>query len=416
MKRLLIALLCLGAICWADDTPQTACQGTSNESLLRRIDELESRIQKLEAQTQPGKPSPDQAHPQPTLRDSASAPAVAADEPMEHQKRGRGVLNQVPSTRLQVFSDVGWSAASHSGEHNSFALGQLDVFVTSRLSDKLSMLAEAVVESDTGNAFGIDLERLTVTYAHNDFFRFSVGRFHTSIGYYNTEYHHSSWMQTTTGRPFLFQFEDNGGPLPVHTVGISLTGRVPSGKWGLHYAAEAGNGRASTPSAEPVQNRVDENNRKAMNFAVFARPEWLPGLQTGFSVYHDKLQPAALPKIDENILAGHIVYRGARFEWLNEAVLVRHAVDGTSVVFDTPGWYTQISRQYRSVRPYFRYQYFNASDREPIYGGIGRLEGPSAGVRFDLAEKVAFKAQYDRNLRRSSKSSDGLVLQFSFAF
>ena len=110
-----------------------------------------------------------------------------------------------------------------------------------------------------------------------------AGRYHTAIGYYNTAYHHSTWLQTATGRPFLFKFEDDSGILPIHNVGVSVTGIIPSGRLGLHYIAEVGNGRASSsPNAEPVQNTVDENNGKSFNLRILFRPTGVRGLQAGF--------------------------------------------------------------------------------------------------------------------------------------
>ena len=44
----------------------------------------------------------------------------------------------------------------------------------------------------------------------------------------------------------MYLFEDSGGILPVHMVGVSLTGAVPNtDKLGLHWVAEVGNGRSS---------------------------------------------------------------------------------------------------------------------------------------------------------------------------
>ena len=110
----------------------------------------------------------------------------------------------------------------------------------------------------------------------------------------------------------------------------------------MHYVAEVGNGRSSrSPLNEPVQNVLDENNRKSVNFAVFARPDAVRGLQAGLSIYRDLLAPQNSPRIGETIFAAHAVYVGLNIEWLNEALVLRHAPQGTSRVFDTPGFYTQ---------------------------------------------------------------------------
>jgi hypothetical protein len=330
--------------------------------------------------------------------------------------------------RIRGFGDASFQGSDEKGSTTSFALGQLNLFVTSDISEKFKFLGEIVFESGPDNfygipagrtnEFGVDVERYLLQYSYNDYFNLAVGRYHTAIGFYNTAYHHSTWFQTTTGRPLLFQFEDTGGILPIHNVGVSASGRIPSGGLGLHYVAEIGNGRASRSplQQEPVQNEVDENNHKAFNLALFARPEAIHGLQVGFSGYHDLLTPLAAPPVSENILAAHAVYMLPNFEWLNEVVLVRHSPEGTSRVFNTPGFYTQISKRFGSYRPYFRYQYINAPNSEPIFPDVGLRAGPSVGLRYDAAESVALKLQYDYNTLRAQPGVNALTLQLGFTF
>ncbi len=334
--------------------------------------------------------------------------------------------------RIRGFSDITFHGNDHIHDTpqcqaytcfpSSFTIGQVNLFVTSDLSERFKFLSEIVFESDEFNNFGVDLERMLLQYSQNDYLNIAVGRFHTAIGYYNTAYHHSTWFQTTTGRPFLFEFEDKGGPLPIHNVGVSLTGRIPSGTVGLHYVVEVGNGRASRSYVPPlgqtataVQNYVDENTHKAFNVALFARPEGIRGLQVGFSAYRDVLQPGVPSRIGETILAAHAVFIGSDFEWLNEALVIRHTPQGGRM-FDTPGWYTQISKRFGSYRPYFRYQYMNAADGEPVYPDIGLRAGPSVGLRYDPTDFVALKFQYDYTSLRAQQAINGLALQAGFTF
>jgi hypothetical protein len=165
---------------------------------------------------------------------------------------------------------------------------------------------------------------------------------------------------------------------------------------------------------EPVQNIVTESNHKAVNFELFARPTKVPGLQVGFSVYRDQLLPNNLP-VAETILAAHAVYSTPTFEWLNEALVVRHTPEGGHS-FETPGWYSQISRRFGSYRPYFRYQYINASPNEPIFPDVGLNAGPSVGLRYDASESVALKLQYDYESLRNQKAVQGLQAQVGFTF
>jgi hypothetical protein len=414
-------IFCSGRLVAAQQNPPSPSDAEQEtiKNLLQRIDQLESRVKDLEAkQGIVSAPA--------TLAVAAPTPQPGVSHPPEAMESAPPIVNPVsestqgmagPFLKIRGFSDVTWSDSDQKGTTNSFALGQMDLFVTSTLSRRIDMLSEIVFEADTTNQMTVDLERMLVRYSFNDYFKLSAGRYHTAIGFYNTAYHHSTWMQTATDRPFIFAFEDEGGILPIHNVGLSAAGIIPSGKLGLQYVAEIGNGRESrTPLAEAVQNRVSDKNGKAFNLAVFARPEQVRGLQFGFSYYHDNLVPQGLPNVRESILATHVVYQTSQFELLNEGILIHHTLYGTPIVFNTPAFYTQISRAFGPFRPYFRYQYLNASSVEPIFGDVGRQNGPSFGLRYDIGEYMNFKAEYDRTGMRQAPSVNGVTTQLSFTF
>jgi hypothetical protein len=200
--------------------------------------------------------------------------------------------------------------------HSTFQAGEFDLFLTSKLSDHLNFLAEIVLGPDTTNEFAIDIERYTLTYKVNKYFSAGAGRFHTSLGYYNTAYHHGNWFSTAEGRPIMYLFEDSGGILPVHMVGLSFNGEVPhTDKIGLHWVAEMGNGLSSNPFAsESVQNSYSDRNYKATNLAAYIRPEIVNGLQIGGSWYHDSINPTQaqnplpVPEVKQNIESAYVVY------------------------------------------------------------------------------------------------------------
>jgi hypothetical protein len=387
-------------------------------ALLKRIDQLEQRVKTLEADKTPSNDATvSSSSTAMSAMASSSKPSTSSDS-----MAGMGGMSMPTpehhfgNMNVQGFADVGWVGNDQSHSTNSFYLGQMNLFITSKLSETSSIIAETVFESDDRNAYGVELERLLYNWSPNDSFNISVGRFHSAIGYYNTAYHHSTWMQTAMNRPQLFAFEDDGGILPIHNVGVSVTGLVPSGSLGLHYIAELGNGRTSRSLLkEPVQNVLDENNRKSTNFGFYVRPQRFRGFQAGFSWYNDRLMPDGLPRIGESIYSVHAVYNTPKLEFLNEAVLVRHTPDGVRS-YNTPGWYSQISPQLKYVRPYFRYQYVNASVNEPVYSDVGLMHGPSVGLRFNMSEFAAFKIQYDRGMYRTQSPTNGLGAQMSFAF
>lgn len=380
------------------------------------IEALEARIKEIEtkqaAQSSNQQQTAQAVPANTTVADNTTG--VGASHPAndsEHDEMSKGT----PSLQIQGFADINFRASNQKGATNSFALGQLDLFLTSRLSEKFSVLGELIMEAGPDNVFSFEIHRLLLRYTPNDYFNFSAGRYHTAIGFYNTAYHHGSWFQTAANRPFIFAFESKGGILPLHNVGLSVTGRIPSAPFGLRYVAELGNGRASrSPIDRSVQTAIDENNGKAFNLGIFARPKTLPGFQTGFSIYRDNLTPTGKPKIGQTIMAAHLVYQNRLYEMLNEAVFIRHTLNNR--VFQTPGFYTQVSRRFGNARPYFRYQYVNVPDDDPIYPDVRRRNGPSLGLRYDISDFAAFKAQYDRTERRRLSTIDELILQLAFTF
>jgi len=391
----------------------------TNQVLMQEIVELRVRMKEIEAKQAAIDPEPSPA-PAPSAAPNP-VPVVAAARPAEPPPPDSSFMS---STQLHLFGDLGFRANDAKGISNTFYLGSLDMLMTSSLSDRVSVLAEVLFTPQPDNSIGLDLERVMLQYHHNDYFTIGIGRFHTSIGYYNAAYHQGEWFQTAIGRPYMYAFDDKGGFLPLQEVGVTAHGKIPSGMLGLNYVAEVGNGRAHLLKSDPAQNTQDTNNGKSFNFAVFARPSWVPGLQAGYSIYHDYLTFDDAINHAEYIMAAHVVYRDSKYEFLNEGLLVRHqgTTAGAPGTFRTPGFYTQFSRKFGSYRPYFRYSYINARDDDPIFSDpsdgvvVGRRNGPTVGLRYDFSEHSAFKLQYDRMQQRGKTTDNSMGTQFSFTF
>jgi hypothetical protein len=432
----------LGGLCCAQgdqpgkDNPQLAAAPNVDQLQMElaaheaRIKELETRLAQLTAAgNQPGSAPPTGMNAEPAP--AASPERVAAEpqeQPAEHEHTMR-LPGGDPELKIRGFADLNLGLGTDanplifplvpagSAIHNTFELGEFDLFLSSKLSPRISFLSEVVLGSDFTNTWGLDIERLQVTYKVNPYFVISGGRYHTSIGYYNTAYHHGTWFQTATGRPFMYFFEDSGGILPVHSVGVTATGLTPgTGSLELHWIAEVGIGRSSDPNAQPVQNFLSDKNHKDFNLAAYIKPHWLSGLQVGGSFYHDVMVPAGIPHVNQNIGSAYAVFFNSSWEFLNEAVLISNRLDGASVRTNTPLMYSQIARKFGKYRPYFRYQYVNGAANDPVNVFTGRYEGPSEGVRMDYTDYVALKVQYNRLYQRNLPAANGVDMQVAYAF
>ena len=265
---------------------------------------------------------------------AASAPGAAAPAAPAADEAVNVVADRL---KLLLFGNTGYQIGHFYGPTSTFELGEFDMFATARLTDRVSALAEILFTSSSDNSLSVDVERLMLTYRQNDYFAASIGRIHTAIGYYNTAFNRGDYFQTAIGRPAMFEFDDQGGFLPMQDLGIVLKGQLPSGRLGLGYVFEVTSGRNYGAGVEPAQNVSDANNSKAVNFGMSVKPEQAPGLIVGFSIRHDYLSDVLNQHISEIIPVVYAVFTNPTYEWLNEGMFVRHTPPG-GAIFHTPGF------------------------------------------------------------------------------
>lgn len=400
-----------------------------DRELLERIKILEAKQPETSTAAEANNtaaPVPPQSSGQPS-----QLPAAPRDWSLVHgiQWRGFGEVDyKVLNQRQPELGSYGFTP----GSAGNFYTGDFGLFLTSRLTPKTSVLSEIVFEEGDAQSYKVDLRRMLLKFDFNDHAKFSFGRYQTDIGYYNWAFRSAAWLQTTVDRPLVMEYAGNGGLLPTQAVGVSVTGALSSGKLGLNYIAEYGSSDTVRPDITGDGLETDENNGNQVNIGFFVRPDDVRGLQIGASYYHNKisnnvlnlLSGAQIPppqgfsaRYGETIVNGYVVYAAHGVELLNEGFLIRDAPLHFNIpVFNTPAFYSQISKQLGRLRPFFRYQYVNASANNLIYNDVSLRFGPSFGARYDLNDYIALKAQLDRTARRGEPDLDGLQLQFAFTF
>ena len=325
-----------------------------------------------------------------------------------------GAAETYPSLHIRGFSDFEFTASDDPGPVSGFQLGQFVLHFVSPLSKKVTYYGEVSATPKTSQ-FAIEVERSFIRYDYNDAFKVSFGRYHTPIGYWNTAYHHGLWLQTTVRRPVQVEF--GGVFVPVHFVGLLAEGRLPSGPIGLAYAAGVGNGRSEILSR--AGDAGDPNPNRAWLAQIVARPGQLEALEVGASVYRDQLSPLAGPTIGEWIVSGHAVWTGESPELLGEVIVVRHEGAPSGTDFDSRAFYVQAAYRLpgkaHPLKPYARYEKRDVAAGEPVFT-FPDLQVVTAGVRFDVVELAAFKAEYRNELADGSGRVNALLFQTSFTF
>jgi hypothetical protein len=403
--------------------------GQSSESelvrkLIEKIERLEKRVTELESAKDGAKstvPPPVAAqiapaagsgmagmmHPSPQLADEAAG--------FSH-----------PVLNIAGFSDLNFAASDQKETRSGFSEGQFILHLTSRLSQKVSFFGELSfsARSDAGRGspaatgFNIEVERSIIRYDYNDHLKVSFGRYHTPINYWNTAFHHGSWLQTTASRPAMAQF--GGSFLPVHFVGALTEGSVPAGGLNLNYSAGVGNGRGETISRGG--DFGDINNNRAWLASVFSRPDKLLGFQVGGSIYRDRIDESGLAPISEWIKTFHIVREKENPEIIAEFANVTHRPYRGGVVSNSQAFYVQVAHRLnwfdRKWKPYYRYEYMHIprSDTAFRVALLNSFNGSTVGVRYDISSFSALKFEYRSMDRPGLPRINAGFAQTSFTF
>jgi hypothetical protein len=333
-----------------------------------------------------------------------------------------------PSLQIRGFSHVQWDVEGIEGDGgaNNFAIGGVDLFITSQIAEKVSFLNETVFEFGEGGENILDVERVLLRYEYAEGLNATAGRGHTPLGYWNQHYHHGTWLQTTTDRPIIYRFEDDGGILPVHYVGLQLDGKFFSDYGIFTYEALVSNGRGTIPDS--VQLVEDLNDAKRIAFNTSFEPSAVPGLSFGGMVLFDKIprDSGVMNREDsakELIAGGHLVYLENDVELLVEGFYIRHDNRSVDQIFDHWGGYAQLAYSFGDIKPYYRFDLLRIEGGDPFYQNemgmaldeVEDQEQHTMGVRWDTATYLALKMEYRYNNARSADIHSGTI-QASFAF
>jgi hypothetical protein len=418
--RIVVALLLLTGIGQTQDN--ISADRETIRLLVQQVKELQEEVKALQAK---------QANSAVATGEMASAPSKSREEAANPQAMGAAaqVLHEVRGIQWRGFGEVNYKVLDQRprelgmfgftpGSAGNFYTGDFDLFLTSNINNRASVLAEIVFGEGQAQTFDVDVERLLLKYDYNDHLKLSFGRYHTGIGYYNTAFHSGKWLQTTADRPLVMEFAADGGLLPTHAVGVSATGLIPSGPLGLNYVLEYGSSDTVRPDIDGSGHIDDQQNSNHVVVGLFARPDALAGLQIGTSFYHDKITHENLgieTRFDQTIVNAHVVYTAQRYEILNEGFWLRHAPENSQTIFNTAAFYSQFSKRFHRTWPFFRYQYVNAGEGG-IYEDVLLRHGPSVGARYDFNDNIAFKLQLDHTIRKGKADLNGLQTQLAFTF
>jgi hypothetical protein len=395
---LLAAMACGGARAQTDDARL--------RELERRLDETNRALEELKAE-----------------QGRAAQAAPPAAEEHEHRMPGAGAIQ--PPTPLRAFLDVGADFSNHDGENKGFALGSLDFYLTPQLTTNIKAVVELVFEHVRTGDSKSDLERMQIGYTFGDKAIVWVGRFHTPLGYWNTAFHHGKQLQTAVLRPHMIDFEDDGGVLPVHTVGVLGTGATRMGSGRITYDLYAGNAPSIDGGLLDPNTVGREHPGYSVGFNVGYRfGESLDAPKVGVHGYRgDVRDDAVLTNVTRlNILGGYYALDSTAWECIAEYYRFRNEdLSGGRGHFGSWAGFVQLGRRIEAWTPYVRAEKAALDPSDPYFaalsGGHPYTLG-ALGVRYDLSGNAALKVELNRTRTDDplTESFERLLLQWAIRF
>lgn len=344
---------------------------------------------------------------------------------------------------LHGFADIGFASNSDSNlatNPKGFFVGSLSFYLAPNFGDRVKALIEPNFEITPAGEVAVDLERVQIGYSFSDTLTAWGGRMHTPYGYWNTGFHHGGQMQTSVMRPRFLDFEDKGGILPAHMVGVLGTGKLKAGTGKVTYDVYAGNGpqiaedsslpNSATNLGTLTINQAGDNNHQAM--AGFNVGYEFSGNLDGLRVAAHGLKGDADSNVSTgsntelNMFGGSAIYLANDWEALSEYYRFNDNNKSGSNTGSHKSWaaYAQVGKSFDDWMPYIRLEkaVLNQNDNYFASQASGQSYArQSLGVRYNLNQNAALKfelldSKFDAGVAGGAKSFNSIFAQYAIGF
>ncbi len=407
------------------------------EQSLQMIQALNERVRELEARqaaataaaTAAAAPAAPVAPAAPAAPAAVDSARLEADEQKLEQLEKENASRTADDTGLPLhgFADVGIGTRNPINPDLKGAyVGNLDFYLAPHLGDHTRALFEMNTEVGSDGSVDVDLERAQIGYQFNDQATLWVGRYHTPYGYVNTALHHGSWVNNSLRRPKFLEFEDDGGIMPAHTVGLWLTGSTHVGNGKVLYDVYGGNSQEILGGVLDMRNAGNSTGhmgggaRVGYQFSSGAAQ----GLMLGVHAFTAHIGDDAVPANATRVLAygGYAVLDTDQWENIAEIYLFDNRdLNGGSGKHRSKAGFLQLAYHANWGVPYLRYERTVLEQSDPYFAaqeGGGSYHRIALGTRFDVDLKSAIKLELanTRLTDRSLEQYDEGLVQYAIRF
>lgn len=424
-KQALIAfaacqLLVVSAFAAPSDSERIADLEKRLEKSLALIEQLATRLSQVEAQKVASMDST-----------TGRAPATQAER-IERLEKAVVQVSENSAKKgdlgapMRGFADVGYvgTNSQHLADGKSgFTLGTLGIYLTPSFGDRVKSIVELAFEYDDDGELFTDLERLQIGYTFSDALTLWAGRYHTPYGHWNAAFHHGTQIQTSATRPRMIDFEDRGGILPAHAVGLLASGAVPLGPGQLQYDAFLANGSAIKDGVLAFNSIKDDNTNKLIGGNLrYAFAGSLEGLTVGAHGLTQVVDNAhASTRTRVNVGGALAVLDRGNWEGIGEYYrFYNRDLSGTKGTLSSWAGFAQLG--YTLAEKYTPYARLEKAALDPGDNYfLGQISGRSyqrqaLGLRYDLNAFSALKMELNKTTEASGEKTNEVHLQLAIRF
>lgn len=329
---------------------------------------------------------------------------------------------------LHGFADIGYIGSNARGPNDrrsGFTLATLDLYLTPQFGDRVKSIIELAFEYTGDGHMATDLERLQLGYTFSDALTLWAGRFHTPYGYWNTAFHHGLEIQTAVNRPRFLDFEDKGGILPAHAVGLWATGSLRAGGGKLQYDGYLANGNSISEQVLDFNAFKDDNNNKLVGGRVaYEFGGGLEGLTLGAHALTQTVDNADTRSSTEvKVYGAFAVLDRGNWEMVSEYYRFRNDdLSGGTGTHSSWAGFSQLGYMIgQKWTPYVRVEK-TALDQSDAYF-LGQYSGRSyqrsaLGLRYNLNQQAALKLELNKTEPQdlALPTTNEVHLQFAVRF
>ncbi len=305
-----------------------------------------------------------------------------------------------------------------SGQAQDKLQPELDIFYSID-HERLRFLAEFLLRDDEQ-----EMERLQLGWLLHPTASVWFGRFHSPLGFWNSQHHHGAYMQTTISRPSILAFEDESGVLPIHILGALAEGFVKADVGSYNYAFGIGRGPMLEETLKPVNILNPHSDGKLTLSGRLSYRTQDDASEFGAYVGHSRIPLRGISGLDEasQLAVGAFYFlETERIRFLAELFHVENSLEGPGTSSRTAFLAAYLQPEYKISEAWTVFGRIEATrnNRNDPYLNLYPefiASRTIVGSRFDVARNQALKFEASRNERQDSVQFNQISLQWSMVY